>query len=134
MDFLSKLRISQRLALSYGLLIILLTIIGGYGAYSANRLAKDLDQTAKDSLVKIAAANALEEQVNVVARASRDLLLLDSAGAIKKQKTLIDGALQESEKQLTGLLSSPEAGRRSSRHGDTISPPGSVIGKRRSSR
>jgi methyl-accepting chemotaxis protein len=111
MNFLSKLRISQRLALSYGLLIILLTIIGGYGAYSANRLAKDLDQTAKQSLVKIAAANALEEQVNVVARASRDLLLLDSAGAIKKQKTLIDGALQESEKQLSALLSNPDKGR-----------------------
>jgi methyl-accepting chemotaxis protein len=112
MNFLSKLRISQRLALSYGLLIVLLIIIGSYGAYSASRLATDLDQTANQSLVKIAAANSLEGQVSVVARASRDLLLLDTAGSIKKQKAALDGALQESEKQLSALLDKkPAAGR-----------------------
>jgi len=86
MSLLSKLRISQRLSLSYAVLIVLLIIIGSYGAYSANRLAKDLDRTANQSLVKIAAANALEGNVNVIARASRDLLLLDEARQIKKTK------------------------------------------------
>ncbi|MDT9000484.1 methyl-accepting chemotaxis protein [Paucibacter sp. APW11] len=103
MSLLTRLRISQRLALSYGLLIVLLIIIGSYGASSANRLSKDLDTTANLSLVKIAAANSLEGQVNVIARASRDLLLLDEAGQIKKQKAAIDNALQESEKQLASL-------------------------------
>ncbi|MEJ6006332.1 methyl-accepting chemotaxis protein [Paucibacter sp. AS339] len=103
MNFLTQLRISQRLAVSYGLLILLLIAIGSYGASTANRLAKDLDQTANSSLVKIASANALEGQVNVIARASRDLLLLDEARQIKKQNAAIEGALQESEKQLSSL-------------------------------
>ncbi|WP_165794437.1 MULTISPECIES: methyl-accepting chemotaxis protein [Roseateles] len=106
MSLLSKLRISQRLGLSYAVLIVLLIIIGSYGAYSANRLAKDLDTTANQSLVKIAAANSLEGNVNVIARAARDLLLLDEARQIKKQKAAIDGAVQESEKQLSSLQSS----------------------------
>ena len=100
MSFLTSLRISQRLSLSYALLIVLLVVIGAYGANSANRLSKDLDRTANQSLVKIAAANALEGNVNVIARASRDLLLLDEARQIKKQKAAIDGALQEIDKQL----------------------------------
>jgi methyl-accepting chemotaxis protein len=105
MQFLSHMRIGQRLAVSYALLILLLMAIGAYGAANANHLAKDLDRTANSSLVKIATANALEGDVNVIARASRDLLLLDEARQIKKQKAAIDGAMQELEKHLGELQS-----------------------------
>ncbi|RZI96236.1 MAG: HAMP domain-containing protein, partial [Rubrivivax sp.] len=103
MNFLTQLRIGQRLAVSFGLLILLLIAIGIFGASNANRLAKDLDRTANSSLVKIAAANGLESQVNIISRAVRDLLLLDTAGAIKKQKKAIVDALEEAEKQLASL-------------------------------
>ena len=103
MQFLSHMRIGQRLAVSYALLILLLMAIGAYGAANANHLAKDLDRTANSSLVKIATANALEGDVNVIARASRDLLLLDEARQIKKQKAAIDGAMQELDKHLGEL-------------------------------
>ncbi len=103
MNFLTQLRIGQRLAVSFGLLIVLLVAIGFFGGSSANRLAKDLDRTANSSLVKIGAANGLESQVNVISRAVRDLLLLDTAGAIKKQKKAIADALEEGEKQLVSL-------------------------------
>ena len=103
MNFLTQLRISHRLAVSYGLLILLLIAIGSYGASTAGRLAKDLDRTANSSLVKIASANALDGSVNIIARAVRDLLLLDTAGAIKKQRAAIEAALTDSEKQMSGL-------------------------------
>ncbi len=103
MNFLTQLRIGQRLAVSFGLLILLLIGIGVYGAMNANRLSKDLDNTANSSLVKIGAANGLDSQVNVIASAVRDLLLLDTAGAIKKAKKAIADAADESEKQLKAL-------------------------------
>jgi len=103
MNLLSQLRIGHRLAVSFGLLIFLLIAIGSYGASNASRLAKDLDRTANSSLVKIASANALDSNVNVISRAVRDLLLLDTAGAIKKQKKTIESAQVDSEKQLSGL-------------------------------
>ena len=103
MPLLMRLRIGHRLAVSYGLLILLLVAIGSFGASTASRLAKDLDLTANSSLVKIASANALDGNVNIIARAVRDLLLLDTAGAIKKQKTAIQTASADSEKQLAGL-------------------------------
>ncbi|PZP32043.1 MAG: methyl-accepting chemotaxis protein [Roseateles depolymerans] len=111
MNFLTQLRIGQRLTVSFGLLIVLLIAIGFYGASNANRLAKDLDRTANSSLVKIASANALESQINVIARAVRDLLLLDTAGAIKKQKAAIASALEETEKQLSSLESAAVDGK-----------------------
>nr|WP_316643500.1 methyl-accepting chemotaxis protein [uncultured Roseateles sp.] len=103
MKILSNLRISHRLGFSYLLLILLLIIIGAFGVSTANRLAHDLDRTANSSLVKIEAANALEGNVNILARASRDLLLLDEARQIKKQQAAIDGALQDIEKRLAEL-------------------------------
>jgi methyl-accepting chemotaxis protein len=103
MNFLTRLRISQRLAVSQGFIILLLIAIGGYNASVSNRLAGDLDRTANSSLVKIADANALDGNVAVISRAVRDLLLLDTAGAIKKQKAAIQGALEDSEKQLASL-------------------------------
>ena len=103
MSFLNQMRISWRLALIFGLLILLLILIGGYGATSANRLSKSLDRTAKSSLVKIAAVQGLEAQVSILARASRDLLLLDAANQIKRQQAAIDGALEETTKQFAKL-------------------------------
>ncbi len=103
MNFLTQLRIGHRLFVSFGLLILLLVAIGVYGASNASRLAKDLDRTANSSLVKIASANALDSQISVISRAVRDLLLLDTAGAIKKQKAAIATALTETEKALSSL-------------------------------
>ncbi|WP_416760650.1 methyl-accepting chemotaxis protein [Roseateles sp. So40a] len=103
MSFLSRLRIGQRLTLSYALLILLLVVIGAFGAHNASRLSHDLSTTADSSLVKIKLANALESDVNVIARASRDLLLLDTANAIKRQKADIAQALEDGQKQLTEL-------------------------------
>ncbi|MBB4844704.1 methyl-accepting chemotaxis protein [Paucibacter oligotrophus] len=103
MKLLTDLRIGHRLAVSFGLMIVLLIAIGSYGALTASHLAKGLDRTANSSLVKIAAANALEGNVNIIARASRDLLLLDEARQIKKQNAAIAAAGQDSEKQLSSL-------------------------------
>ena len=103
MSFLRQMRISHRLWLSFGLLIVLLVGIGIYGANSASRLAKDLDRTANSSLVKIEAVQGAEAQVSVIARATRDLLLLDAANQIKKQQAAIDAAIQESNKLIGAL-------------------------------
>ena len=103
MHLLGNLQIAQRLALSFGSLIALLISIGVFGGFSASRLASDLDRTANSSLVKIGAANDLEGQINIISRAVRDLLLLDTSGAIKKQKKAIADALAEAAAQIKVL-------------------------------
>ena len=103
MGFLSQLRIGARLWLSHGLLIVLLVVIGAYGAKTAGHLAKDMAHTANVGLVKVSLAQQLEAQVNITARAARDLLLLDAANQIKRQNAAIDAAGQETGKALEAM-------------------------------
>jgi methyl-accepting chemotaxis protein len=107
MGFLSQFRIGPRLWLSHGMLIVLLVVIGAYGAMTAGRLAKDMKATADVGLAKISLAQQLEAQVNITARAARDLLLLDAANQIKRQNTAIDTAVQETGAALTSMANAP---------------------------
>jgi methyl-accepting chemotaxis protein len=103
LSHLNQLRIGTRLALAFGVLILLLVVVAGFGAYSTNRLAQDLDRTGSTDLAQVRAANALQQQAATVARASRELLLIDSAGQIKKQRAAVVQALEEGDAPLKTL-------------------------------
>ncbi len=95
MSQLNHLRIGTRLGLAFGLLILLLITVAGFGAFSANRLAQDLERTVNVDLAEMRSASALQQQAGVVARASRELLLVDGAAQIKKQRATVSAALDE---------------------------------------
>ncbi|MBN8503457.1 MAG: MCP four helix bundle domain-containing protein [Burkholderiales bacterium] len=103
MGFLSQFSIGTRLWLSHGLLLVFVLAIGAYGAITAGTLAKHMESTANVGLVRINQAQQLSDQVHVIARAARDLLLLDAANQIKRQNAAIDQAVEESGKQLGDL-------------------------------
>jgi methyl-accepting chemotaxis protein len=97
---LNHLRIGTRLGLAFGLLILLLITVAGFGAFSANRLAQDLERTVGVDLAEMRSASALQQQAGVVARASRELLLVDGAGQIKKQRAVVSAALDDGQTHL----------------------------------
>ncbi len=100
MKLLTHFRIGTRLGLSFGVLIILLAAICGFGAVSANALARDLGLAANVDLVLIRGAAELRQQAATVARASRELLIVDGAGQIKKQRAAVAEALKEADELL----------------------------------
>jgi methyl-accepting chemotaxis protein len=106
---LNQFRIGTRLALAFGVLILLLIVIAGFGAFSANRLSQDLERTVGIDLAQVRAANALLQQAAQVARASRELLLVDSAGQIKKQRAAVAQALEDGEAPLKALTTASAA-------------------------
>jgi methyl-accepting chemotaxis protein len=97
---LNQFRIGTRLAFAFGVLSLLLLVVASFGAYSTNRLAQDLVRTGGTDLEQVRAANALQQQAATVARASRELLLVDSAGQIKKQRAAVTQAMDEAEAPL----------------------------------
>jgi methyl-accepting chemotaxis protein len=103
---LSKLRIGARLALAFGVLIALLVAVCGYSALTAKDLARDLDQTASHDFVQTRAAFEMQQRAGVIARASRELLLVDSAGQIKRQREAVKKALAESQEAFEVLKDS----------------------------
>ncbi len=103
MTRLSGLKIGLRLNLAFGVLIVLIVGLAGYGATSASRLARDLEATARTDLVRLRAAQALQQRTGTVARASREMLLTDSAGQLKKLKDSLTRALDDSNGQISRL-------------------------------
>ena len=103
MNFLNTLKIGPRLGLAFGVLILVIVALCAYGALSANRLARDLETTARDDLVRLQSAQALQQRAGTVARTTREMLLTDSAGQIKKLREASRLALEESTAQLGKL-------------------------------
>jgi methyl-accepting chemotaxis protein len=97
---LSHLKIGQRLALAFGVILSLLLAMCCYSAYNANALAGDLKATANVDMALIAATAQLQQGAATVARASRELLIVDSAGQIKKQRASVVAALEEGQVHL----------------------------------
>jgi methyl-accepting chemotaxis protein len=96
-------KIGARLALAFGAFIVLLLAICGYGAWSSSRLAGDLAATASVDLSRVQLADELQQHGGVIARASRELLLVDGAGQIKKQRELIKKALADTDEIIAKL-------------------------------
>ena len=114
MNWLWKFRIGTRLALAFGAMIALLLLICAFGVSSTRSLAEDLEATASQDLVRLSHVQALDKNASVIAQAARELLLLDAAGPIKKQRELIHHSLADNDSQVQALqtMGGPEALRR----------------------
>ena len=103
MDWLTGMRIGTRVGGAFAVLIVLLAVVCAFSALNSRRLAADLQETASVDLVKLDLASGLGQDAGVVARASRELLLLDSAGPLKRQRKLVMDSLAKSEERMAKL-------------------------------
>lgn len=94
MSFFSKFKISTRLTVAFSLVSILLVAACVYGGVTAKSLSSDLATTAKSDFVLLDVVFDLSKDEAIIARASREMLLLDSAGPLKKQRKLLTDALE----------------------------------------
>jgi methyl-accepting chemotaxis protein len=105
MQALSSVRIGTRLFGAFAGLIALLAVVVAVSVFNSRRLAADLQQTANVDLVRLDMANTLGKDAGLVARASREMLLLDSAGPLKRQRKLVTDSLSNTE----GVIAKLEA-------------------------
>ena len=110
MDWLSNMRIGTRLSVAFAVLVVLLLVVCVFSALNSKRLAADLELTASVDLVELDNADAMARNAGMVARASREMLLLDSAGPLKRQRKLINESLADSESRIAKLESMPADG------------------------
>ena len=104
---LSNLKIGGRLGLGFGLVIVLLLIVAGLALLRLQTLGDAMDTVVNDRFVKTQRMNLVESQMNVVIRATRNLLLDNSPAAIEKEKEriaeggrIIGGELQALEQTI----------------------------------
>ncbi|MFC6521536.1 methyl-accepting chemotaxis protein [Undibacterium arcticum] len=83
-------RISQRLAIGFGIVITLLIAITLLGTTQVGKLNDSIDLIVKNRYPKTVMANLIQIEVNKTALAMHDMMLLNDPAQIKKQFSIIE--------------------------------------------
>jgi methyl-accepting chemotaxis protein len=97
---LKNLKIGTRLSLGFGILLLLMLIVGGYGIKSIKNLNEEIDLLVEDRMVKVEQANAIIDQINIVARATRNMIIDDN----KENQAKEAQRIADARKAAGGLL------------------------------
>ncbi|WP_224961159.1 HAMP domain-containing methyl-accepting chemotaxis protein [Geomonas subterranea] len=100
---LSGVRLSARLGVAFALVVVLMTVVGGY---SINRMALfdgKIRSLIEDKWPKTVALNDLKSQVNVVARGLRNMVILQDPRDVQKEEKRIAECLQTADKRIEEL-------------------------------
>jgi methyl-accepting chemotaxis protein len=90
MQFVSNLKIGTRLALAFGLLIVVSVVVLAVIKVAFLAIEKDLGDLMDDRMVKVTMTTDLKDNVNQIARSTRNLLLVDDAEQLRTERSAID--------------------------------------------
>ena len=97
---LKNFKISSRLSFGFGLIMVLMMIVGGYSVKSIKSLQSEIELLVEDRMVKVEQANTIIDNINVVARATRNMIIDDNKESQAKELQRIADA----RKSAGGLL------------------------------
>ena len=115
---LSNVAIRARLWLGFGLLMILMLAMAASGIARLGQLNGQMKDVIHDKYPKTVVAGDIVDQLNLIARSVRNILLLKREPQIKSEYDRITGAdraIREDLAQLEKLLTDDEIGRASCR-------------------
>lgn len=75
---LKNLKIGARLSLGFGIIMVLMIIVGGYSVKSIKSLQSEIQFLVEDRMLKVEQANTIIDNINVVARATRNMIIDDN--------------------------------------------------------
>ena len=78
-------KISSRLVLGFGILTLLIALMGGISVVKSNHVGQAFDAVVNDRYAKIAALNNIKEGLNQVARSLRNAVIMSSPADIQQQ-------------------------------------------------
>jgi len=78
-------KIGFRLSLGFAAIVALLIVIAFIGINRLSVLNHETEVIVKDRVVKVAMSNKIIDQINIIARSSRNILLMTEPGQIKKE-------------------------------------------------
>jgi methyl-accepting chemotaxis protein len=109
--YFSNMKVRTRLMMGFGVVILALMIVGAIGVVGMRELAKGIDVIVNDRFPKTEQANAIIDDINVVARALRNTLLVADKAEAKKEIDRVSQARERVTKHLAQLdqtIKSPE--------------------------
>jgi methyl-accepting chemotaxis protein len=91
----NNLKISVKLALGYGILVLLIAFIGAFTWLKLVGIRSSFDAVTENRLPKVVAVYEVRENVNIAARAMRNMLLVSDSAEVAKEKERIDATRRE---------------------------------------
>ncbi len=89
---LNDIKISTRLALGFGILSLLIALVGGISMLKINAVSGAFDTVVNDRYVKIAALNDIKGGLNQQARSLRNTLIMSNPADIRSELALLEAA------------------------------------------
>ncbi len=111
MAFLNKLSIAKRLSLGFGLLVLMLVTLGSLSISEVRSISGEASTVTEDLLPKQQRLQAIEGEVNEIARAMRNMMIMDAQDDIQKQRQEIDSSravIVENLRWLEERVANPE--------------------------
>ncbi len=105
MQWFNNLKIGVRLAVGFGLVLILTATLAVIGITRMSAIKKDFNTVVKANNVKMACANELRGDLNIVARAVRNVIIQTDVAFQQKQKDRIAEARKDANEKLQKLES-----------------------------
>ena len=89
---MGNLKVSTRLGLGFGAVLLLLGVVALIGILRINTINEDIHLVVDNYFPKTVQANTVVDNINIIARAMRNTLLFDDRAAIQTQLERIDRA------------------------------------------
>ncbi|MBN2886373.1 MAG: MCP four helix bundle domain-containing protein [Chromatiaceae bacterium] len=112
---MGKLTVGMRLGLGFGVLLLLLGLVAFIGLTKIDDINDNIAAIEGDLFPKTVQANTIIDSINVVARITRNILLLDDQAAIATQTARLDEArriIVDNLNRLEQTIKSPDGMRR----------------------
>ncbi|KAA8998557.1 methyl-accepting chemotaxis protein [Affinibrenneria salicis] len=106
MNMFKNMKLGTMLGSGFALLILIGFLVAAFGRVQLTHLGDDIQLLSKVRINNLLMMQEVKDNVNTVARAIRDLLLLDDPAAMETEKQKIEALLQQN----TQLLSKIQAG------------------------
>ncbi len=100
---MDKLKVSTRLSLGFGILILLMLIMGATSLFKVSAVHQALKAVVDDRVPKVAEINDIKGDVNQIARSMRNMVIFSDAAEIKKELAKVEAAREANGQRLDKL-------------------------------
>jgi methyl-accepting chemotaxis protein len=87
--FMKNLRIGARLSIGFALVLMVGLLVAGYGSFALRQISDEVDLLTKDKMLKIDQIAQIKDNLNIVARSARNIVLLEDLKAKATEKDRI---------------------------------------------
>jgi methyl-accepting chemotaxis protein len=102
---MNKLKVSIRLSLGFGILILLMLIMGATSLVKVGSIHESFKLVVDDRVVKVAEINEVKDDIDQIALSMRNMVILSDAAEVKKEVSKVESARQAIAQRLDKLHS-----------------------------